>query len=784
MSTSAQFPQGLLVLLPRVFRYIRLSLALLAFCAIPAQSQTIATVSGPFPAPVFVNIYWDAAWDADNPGFSSATMNTLTAAVINSSYMGGLAEYGVATPTFGGGFLASSSCIPTAPTRVPIFDLFGPSIQSFVNCEVSSGGVPVGPSVIYNVIMPPATLESDLFGAVLACGGSTFSAYHFHSDFFSGGAPFTAIFANSACGGLLVNMTHEMVEAATDPFPPINVVVSGSGEIADFCTGTVAFLSPFGKGILSTYWSNARQACVTGTASAPFPAISSIATTGIGPQMNISIKGSGFGALPPPSGVPGTVDLAYLAVRNSSERWEAANSLDGNAILGQVASWTPGDIELTGFTSPAGFLFNILPSETLSFIVCNPASGGCSTTTTTLPQGAILSSITPARGPAAGNTPVVIKGSGFSAPIQVKFGSLTATAPTLVSSGEIHVSTPASLPGAAVVQVISGTMPSSQETFTYCRPGVFNLNPKSGPAAGGTQVTVTGNCFTDATSVRFGVKTGSALHVNNDSSISIKAPAATSTTACGFVSVLVSSPDLNGSVSSAPNINARFTYGNPADCLPDGDHGSFCDTHPTKCPRPRSISGNARLQARAAVASASPADRASAALQDAISRGLLQQGAPGTREPAQFVTRGDFALAMSQLFEFQELEGPPYVFNDVDSHDLSYPAFRRVQPFMTPYPGPGGAYTFYPSLPMEREEAAAAVVSILVHAGKLTAADGSQSPSLARLKDVGRLNQRLAPSVGLALEHSLLSASDAQEFRPRAFLTRSEFALLLQQLEK
>jgi len=228
--------------------------AVTAFCIVatpPARSQTFATVSGSFAAPVYVNIYWDAAWDADNPGLSKAATDSLTAAVINSTYMSRLAEYGVTTPRFAGGFFASPSCGATAPTRPSIFDLEG-----IVNCEVASGIVPTGPTVIYNILMPPATLESDFFGISVACTssptGSPYVSYHFTSDP-THGSPYTAVFANATCGNMLDNLTHEMVEAATDPFPPLNVVLSGSGEIADLGCPSSAFLSPFGKGTVSGY---------------------------------------------------------------------------------------------------------------------------------------------------------------------------------------------------------------------------------------------------------------------------------------------------------------------------------------------------------------------------------------------------------------------------------------------------------------------------------------------------------------------------------------------------
>ena len=77
----------------------------------------------------------------------------------------------------------------------------------------------------------------------------------------------------------------------------------------------------------------------------------------------------------------------------------------------------------------------------------------------------------------------------------------------MVSSTTITADSPA---GTGVVDVTVTTpggtsATSSADQFTYIgAPAVTGLSPTSGPAAGGTLVTITGTGFTGATAVDFG----------------------------------------------------------------------------------------------------------------------------------------------------------------------------------------------------------------------------------------------------------------------------------------
>ncbi len=83
-------------------------------------------------------------------------------------------------------------------------------------------------------------------------------------------------------------------------------------------------------------------------------------------------------------------------------------------------------------------------------------------------------------------------------------------------------------------------------------PTISKLSPKSGPAGGGTSVTITGTGFTGATSVRFGTASAS-FTINSSTSITATAPASSSAT----VDVTVTGPHGTSATSGAD----RFKYG-------------------------------------------------------------------------------------------------------------------------------------------------------------------------------------------------------------------------------
>ncbi len=166
-----------------------------------------------------------------------------------------------------------------------------------------------------------------------------------------------------------------------------------------------------------------------------------------------------------------------------------------------------------------------------------------------------VSSIGPSSGPAAGGTTVTITGTGFTGTTQVQFGGVDATGYTVVNSTTITATAP---PGTGTVDVRvttpGGTSSNTAaDNFTYiAAPTVSSITPTSGPAGGGTVVTITGTDFTTATEVKFGTTDATSFTVVNDTTITATSPAH----AAGTDDIRVTTPS-----GTSPNTAADdFTF--------------------------------------------------------------------------------------------------------------------------------------------------------------------------------------------------------------------------------
>jgi hypothetical protein len=166
-----------------------------------------------------------------------------------------------------------------------------------------------------------------------------------------------------------------------------------------------------------------------------------------------------------------------------------------------------------------------------------------------------VSGVSPNSGPETGGTSVTITGAELGEASKVKFGSVEAASFTVESPTSITAVSP---PGTGTVDVTvttpEGTSSSgSRDHFTYeaPQPAIAKVSPATGPEAGGTTVTVTGEHLTGATAVRFGATSATSFTVNSDSSVTAVSPGGT-----GTVDVSVTTP----AGTSSPGAADRFTY--------------------------------------------------------------------------------------------------------------------------------------------------------------------------------------------------------------------------------
>ena len=257
------------------------------------------------PFQVF-NVYWDDHWNdpGHNAGFSSATLDAATQKLTESNYFDKLSQYGVPDITWAGSAFAASFPCGGQPGDTTN----SVSVFLFAICEASTPfiGVPLAVGLplpgsllvpnptgqtIYNIILPRNTTIDD-FGS-RSC--DAYGAYHFQVPSVAGFPIYFAVIP-SACSTspatLMKSISHEDVEAATDPLPLFHWIddstmtpglIAGfasipgllrAGEASDLCSSAnPSTSSPFADvpvtfgGVamnVASYWSNFDNACVVG----------------------------------------------------------------------------------------------------------------------------------------------------------------------------------------------------------------------------------------------------------------------------------------------------------------------------------------------------------------------------------------------------------------------------------------------------------------------------------------------------------------------------------------
>jgi hypothetical protein len=109
----------------------------------------------------------------------------------------------------------------------------------------------------------------------------------------------------------------------------------------------------------------------------------------------------------------------------------------------------------------------------------------------------VVTKLSPKKGLAIGGTSVTIKGKNLGEAISVSFGGTESEHVTVNSTESVTAVAP---PGAGVVDVtvtsVDGTSElSSGDHYTYGTASIVEISPNTGPAAGGNEVTITGNGF-------------------------------------------------------------------------------------------------------------------------------------------------------------------------------------------------------------------------------------------------------------------------------------------------
>jgi hypothetical protein len=174
---------------------------------------------------------------------------------------------------------------------------------------------------------------------------------------------------------------------------------------------------------------------------------------------------------------------------------------------------------------------------------------------TSTAQAPTVESVSPNFGPAAGDTAVTIKGSGFLPGIAVDIGG-EASSVEVLSETELTAVTPAHAPGKQEVVVLDEDgISAGGPMYTFVAPPpppaptVTSIAPESGSSVGGTLVTIKGSGFLTGATVDIGGE-ASSVEVLSETELTAVTPAH----APGGQEVIVS--DGNGTSSGGPT----FTF--------------------------------------------------------------------------------------------------------------------------------------------------------------------------------------------------------------------------------
>ena len=303
------------------------------------------------------------------------------------------------------------------------------------------------------------------------------------------------------------------------------------------------------------------------------------------------------------------------------------------------------------------------------------------------------------------------------------------------------------------------------EATGTCGPVVTSISPSSGPAAGGTQVTITGSGFTGATSVLFAGSTAlgnsgsggpaTTIQVVSDTQITAIAPAGS-----GTVDVTVTGP--GGTSEAVPT--DQFTYtGSGGSGSTQGGSGQGGGNAPAF----NDLGGYTWAQA---------------AINALAAQGIVKGTGPESFDPAGQITRAQYAALMQRTFALPQ-PSTPVAFTDVTASSWEYTSVEALTPYMDYYQLPGGN-SFHPNDPMDRQDVATVMVKILAASNKLTVLSSSAAQSaLASVTDSSDIAPALQVYVATAIQAGLIKGFPDGSFQPQGILTRAQVAVLIQRLQ-
>ncbi|MEA2217672.1 MAG: hypothetical protein QOJ35_298 [Solirubrobacteraceae bacterium] len=239
----------------------------------PAAAADVTYHGGPVLTAVeVVTIFWGAAWSQPTQATLAGDLNAFFDAILASSLMDLMAEYGTAgNPIRRGSRIATVMVTASEPgTAQPgggriVSDA---EIQTALQGWVADGTVPATTAnTLYFVYLPPDVVST--LGTDQSC--TTYCGYHNHV----GATVFYAVEPYVTCDGCAFGQvldtqtkisSHELFEAITDPALS-GWYDNGSGEeIGDICNGDTVTVAGY---TVQSEWSQVQGACVVAPVAVP-----------------------------------------------------------------------------------------------------------------------------------------------------------------------------------------------------------------------------------------------------------------------------------------------------------------------------------------------------------------------------------------------------------------------------------------------------------------------------------------------------------------------------------
>lgn len=345
----------------------------------------------------------------------------------------------------------------------------------------------------------------------------------------------------------------------TSTSPTISGVSPNSGPVTGGMAVTIA----------GTGFSNGATVSFGGSAASGVSFVSST-------QLNATVPAHGAGKVDVTVTNPDGTDAVLVSAFTYTSSSPTVSGVSPSS--GPIAGGTAVTVAGTNFVSGATVSFGGTAATGVSFVsstqlrattpahaagavsvaVTNPDGGSAtlaSAFTYATATSPTVSSVSPNSGPVAGGTTVTITGTNFASGATISFGGVAALNVSFVSSTQLKATTPAHAAGTVNVAVTNPDNVSAalSNGFSYASstPTVGSVSPVSGPADGGTQITITGTNFQSGAAVSVGGLAATSITVTNSTTIQVVTPAHSP----GPVSVTVTN-----SGGHSATLSSGFTY--------------------------------------------------------------------------------------------------------------------------------------------------------------------------------------------------------------------------------